>query len=195
MQIKKLFLSLLKWLLILVFGLSGWIALIAFVVIQGFSEGGYKEGLPLGDLNSDDEFWGYGFEGEIPQLLTKGSLIVEARYGLKDVAFIGLINLDKKSTEELLNKSFNNVDINPDYSLFYEKIICQGGADLTLYWGIDSNGLGDYFNFCSILAGERTAQWKSIERQTVEEDGVGFTYMNINHLVGTNYFSISHGKS
>ena len=195
MQIKKIFLSLIKWLLILVFGLSGWIALIAFFIFQGFSEGGYKEGLSFADLNSDNEFWSYGFEGEIPELLTKGSLVVEARYGFQDIAFIGLAKLDKKSTQELLAENFSNVDLNPDYSLFYEKIICQGGSDLTLYWGIDSNSLSDYFNFCSILTNEQTAQWKSIELQTFEEDGVGFTYMNINHLLGTNYFSISHGKS
>ena len=192
---KKIFFGTLKWISIILIGGAGWIALLAFIVVQGFSEGGYRLGLPIGDINPD-EYWKIGYEGKIPELLKEeNNFIVYSRYGFTDVSQIGLVKLDDAEKENFLNNYFKNVELADEQYQFYANVICVGGADLALSWIIQSGRIEDYFDFCSQISGENSLQWKSIEFVDQESDGVGFSYMHIDHLVDTQYFIISHGKS
>ena len=192
---KKIFWGTLKWISIILIGGAGWIALLTFIIVQGFSEGGNRLGLPIGEINPD-EYWKSGYEGKIPELLKKeNNFIVYSRYGFTDVSNISLVKLDHAEKEIFLKSYFKNAELDEEQDLFHTNVICLGGADLALSWIIQVARISDYFDFCSQISEDSSLNWKSIEFVEKENDDIGFSYMNIHHLVGTQYFTISHGKS
>lgn len=195
MSSKSVVLRFLKWIFIIIIGGAGWIALLVFVIAQGFSEGGNRLGLPISDIDSD-EFWNYGYEGDIPESLReKSKLIVYSRVGFTDVSFTGLVKLGDKEKSDLLNNTLKTAEIVKDYNLFNEKILCLGSHQLALSWSIQNGLVMDYFEFCKNLDRKETMKWRSVRLTKKEVDGGGYSYLDINHLVGTNYFTIDHGKS
>ena len=192
---KKIFFGTLKWLSIILIGGAGWIALFALIIVQGFSEGGNRLGLPIGEINTD-EYWKAGYEGKIPELLKKeNNFVVYSRYGFTDVSNIGLVKLNDAEKEIFLKGYFKNVELDEEQNLFDANVMCLGGADLALSWMIQVGRISDYFDFCSHISQDISLNWKSIEFVEKENDGIGFSYMNIHHLVGSPYFTVSHGKS
>tara|TARA_B100000780_G_C20906797_1_gene360951 strand:+ start:128 stop:715 length:588 start_codon:yes stop_codon:yes gene_type:complete len=193
-KIKSVFLKIFKWLLIIIVGGAGWIALLIFVIVWGFSEGGSRLGLPIGQIDSE-EFWSYGYQGDIPKILReKSNVIVYSRYGFTDVVSIGLIKLNDKDKDRLLTSTFENSEIEADYNLFSEKVLCLGSADLALSWSIQDGSVLDYFEFCKNLGNEKTIEWRSVRLQKNQDNGVVSSSLDISHLVGTNYFTIYHGQ-
>lgn len=192
---KKIFFGTLKWISIILIGGAGWIALLAFIIVQGFSEGGTRLGLPIVDIDST-EFWSHGFEGDIPRILTEnGKLVATSNYGFTDLMFVGLVKLSNENRKKILDEHFEGIGVDKDYQSSNEKMLCIGSADLALSWQIDNEFISDYFDFCSQISQDISLNWKSIEFVEKENDDIGFSYMNIHHLVGTQYFTVSHGKS
>ena len=190
---KNFILQFIKWSLFISFFGSGWFLFVSFFFLDG-PEQRVQSGLPMVEINSA-QFWESDYEGDIPKILSEhGEIIIVSAYGFTDVELIGLVKLDDDYLAEFSKKYFNDKKIETNESLWGESILCSGTGDLVLSWSIQRVSLGDYFKFCSSIALDKSLEERVLELKTTM-DNSQFTYMDIKHIVGTNYFVVGHGKS
>ena len=191
---KRIILKILKWFFLISFFGSGWIALIIFFIIQAMDLGGTRLGLPLVD-SEPKKFWDIGYQGEVPKkLIEKGNLVVFSSYGFTDVMKIGLVRLDDLDRKDIIGDLFNETKVKTEESLWTANVLCIGSADLALSWQIQKKYLREYFNFCNIISKPDVKEVMEIKLEEKVDDKIGFSYMHIEYIVGTNYFIVSHGK-
>lgn len=187
---KKIVLKTLKWLFLISFFGSGWFALFNF----GLSGGDTGWDLPLMNELKTEQFWESGYKGDFPKALReKGSVVVISKYGFTDIEFIGLVKLEDQDKKDFLKNHLTNVPIEKDESLWREGTLCGLGSDLSLSWQIQKRSVQDYFEFCYKVTRQNFKEVRKLELKERSEDGSTFSYMDINHIVGTNYFVVAHG--
>ena len=186
-KMKRAILTTLKWAFLLSFFGSGWFVFFTFGLPKGSSE----LGLPIGELE-EKQFWNSRYEGDFPKALReKGNVIIVALYGFWDTEKIGLVKLGDQETEDLLNRHLRDIPTVKDESLWREGTLCGGVGAFS--WKIQKGSVQDYFDFCYTVSRQDFKEVKKLELKKLSEDGSTHSYMDIDHIIGTNYFVIAHG--
>ena len=185
--VKTFILKLLKWsFLLFVFG-SGWFAFFTF----GLPKESSDLGLPMSELDAD-QFWNSRYEGDFPTALReKGNVVVVALYGFMDTEKIGLIKLEDRDKENFLKNHLRDAQVEKDESLWREGTLCGGVGAFS--WQIQKGAIPDYFEFCYNVSRQDFKEVKKLEFKELSDDGATSSYMDIDHIVGTNYFVVAHG--
>ena len=184
---KSIVLTTLKWLFLISFFGSGWFVFYTFGLPKGTSD----LGLPISELDAE-QFWNSRYEGDFPTALReKGSVIVVAFYGFRDTEKIGLIKLKDLDTENFLENHLKDASVEKEESLWREGTLCGGVGAFS--WKIQQGSLPDYFEFCYYLSRQDFKEVKRLEFTETSEEGSNRSYMDIDHIVGTNYFVVAHG--
>lgn len=185
--VKIFILKLLKWSsLLLVLG-SGWFAFFTF----GLPKESSDLGLPMKEIERE-HFWNSRYEGEFPAMLReKGKVVIVAFYGFRDTEKIGLIKLSDMDTDNLLKTRLKDAPVEKDESLWREGTLCGGVGAFS--WKIQKGSVQDYFDFCYTVSRHDFKEVKKLEFKKLSENGSTRSYMDIDHIVGTNYFVVAHG--
>ena len=177
----------------MIFG-SGWFAFISLLFYGDPPSSKSAASLPVGEMNSE-QFWTAGYSGDFPDIIRdKGTLIAVSKYGFADIENIGLVKLEKDQANIFVQKSLKHQRIEEEESLWRERILCTGKGDLAFQWQINKSNVKDFFEFCHKISSEN---FKTIQRLELREPGenqLARSYLDIDHIVDTNFFVIAHGR-
>ena len=184
---KSIVLTTLKWLFLISFFGSGWFVFFTFGLPKGTSD----LGVPISELDAE-QFWNSRYEGDFPTVLReKGNVVVVALYGFMDTEKIGLIKLEDRDKENFLKNHLRDAQVEKDESLWRESTLCAGVGAFS--WQIQKGAIPDYFEFCYNVSKQNFKEVKKLEFKELSDDGMSSSYMDIDHIVGTNYFVVAHG--
>ena len=179
---------------LLIFG-SGWFAFSSILFLEDTPSSRVASSLPLEDINSE-QFWSSGYLGDIPDILrNEGAIIAVSKYGFTDIENIALVKLEEDQTKTFIQNYLIDQKAEKIEGLWREGILCSGKGDLSFLWRIEGSLVKDFFEFCHQMSRDN---FKTVKRLALIEqsDGKqGFSSMDIDYVVGTNYFVVAHGRS
>ena len=75
--------------------------------------------------------------------------------------------------------------------MWREGTLCGGVGAFS--WDIQQGSLPDYFEFCYHVSRQDFKEVRRLELMETLEEGATRSYMDIDDIVGTNYFVVAHG--
>lgn len=191
---KALILKTLKRLtILLVFG-SGWFAFISLLFYGDPPSSKSAASLPVGEINSE-QFWSAGYSGDFPDMLQNGgTLVAVSKYGFTDIEKIGLIKLESEQAKIFVEDRLKDKEIEKNESLWREYILCTGKGDLSFLWQINSSTVNDFFEFCHTVSKQNFKTVQRLEFKVEDDNQPTRSYLDIDHIVDTNFFVIAHGR-
>ena len=177
----------------MVFG-SGWFAFISLLFYGDPPSSKSAASLPVGEINSE-QFWSAGYSGDFPDMLQNGgTLVAVSKYGFTDIEKIGLIKLESEQAKIFVEDSLKDKEIEKDESLWREYILCTGKGDLSFLWQINSSTVNDFFEFCHTVSKQNFKTVQRLEFKVEDDNQLTRSYLDIDHIVDTNFFVIAHGR-
>ena len=150
--------------------------------------------MPVGEINSE-QFWSAGYSGDFPDMLQNGgTLVAVSKYGFTDIEKIGLIKLESEQAKIFVEDSLKDKEIEKDESLWREYILCTGKGDLSFLWLINSSTVNDFFEFCHTVSKQNLKTVQRLEFKVEDDNQLTRSYLDIDHIVDTNFFVIAHGR-
>ena len=191
---KALILKTLKRLtILLVFG-SGWFAFISLLFYGDPPSSKSAASLPVGEINSE-QFWSAGYSGDFPDMLQNGgTLVAVSKYGFTDIEKIGLIKLESEQAKIFVEDRLKDKEIEKNESLWREYILCTGKGDLSFLWQINSSTVNDFFEFCHTVSKQNFKTVQRLEFEVEDDNQATRSYLDIDHIVDTNFFVLAHGR-
>jgi len=180
--------------LLLIFG-SGWFAFASILFLEDTPSSRVASSLPLEDINSE-QFWSSGYLGDIPDILrNEGAIIAVSKYGFTDIENIALVKLKEDQTENFIEYFLIDQKSEKIENIWRESILCSGKGDLSFAWRIEGSLVKDFFEFCHQMSRDNFKTVKRLELIEQSDGKQGFSSMDIDYVVGTNYFVVAHGRS
>ena len=180
--------------LLLIFG-SGWFAFTLLLFLEDTASSKTSSSLPLEEINSE-LFWSSGYLGDIPDILrNEGAIIAVSKYGFTDIENIALVKLEEDQTKTFIQNYLIDQKAEKIEGLWREGILCSGKGDLSFLWRIEGSLVKDFFEFCAQMSRDNFKTVKRLELIEQSKDNKGFSSMDIDYVIGTNYFVIAHGRS
>ena len=179
--------------LLLIVG-SGWFAFSSLLFYGDSTSSKSAVGLPVGEINSE-QFWSAGYSGDFPDMLRNdGTLVAVSKYGFTDIEKIGLIKLENDQAKIFVKDSLKDKEIEKDESLWREYILCTGKGDLSFLWQISNSTVKDFFEFCHTVLKQNFKTVRRLEFEVEDDNQPTRSYLDIDHIVDTNFFVIAHGR-
>ena len=180
--------------LILVVG-SGWFAFASILFLGDTPSSRTASSLPLEEINTE-QFWSSGYLGDIPDILRdEGAIIAVSKYGFADIENIALVKLEEDQTKTFIQNYLIDKKTEKIEGLWRESILCSGKGDLSFLWRIEGSLVKDFFEFCYQMSRDNFKTVKRLELIEQSNNNKGFSSMDIDYVIGTNYFVIAHGRS